>query len=175
MDTPPTPEQQEDVDAEAAAWANVDTSDPVAVARALAAVGARAGAKVAVLEHMNDRVGRALDKLDEATAALNALVPRTEMEAEMAQLRKDVDDDRKKDRQTSRRRFVGLVIVGLLFAAIVISAVAVNRAAISRAEDDAEDRNARTDAVAICASTYPGDRAAIIACVNDQLGVPSQP
>lgn len=161
--------QREDVEAEAELWANVDASDPVQVARALAAVGARAGARVAILEHLNARVGRALDQLKVATDALHDLVPRAELEAQMAQLRKDVDDDRKKDQQTSRRRFVGVVLVGLLFAAIIVSAIMLNRAAIKRASDDADRLGRRTDAVAICASSYPGNEVKIRECVRTYL------
>lgn len=170
MGTTPEQDQQADVDAEAAAWANVDASDPIQVARALAAVGARAGAKLAVLEHMHDRIGRALAKLDEATTLLNDLVPRAEMERQLAQLRQDVDDDRAKDRRTSWRRFVGLIVTGLLFAAVVISAIWLNRLDIERDQQEDERFARRSEVVAICASTYPGNEPKIRECVEGRLG-----
>ncbi len=156
-----TPEED---DAEVEAWRDVDPADPESVARALAALGMRAGAKLATIEHMHERIGRSLTAFNEATATLRELVPRTEMEEQLRQLRKDVDEDRQKDRQRSGRRFIGLVVVGLLFATIVATGWALNAAAIRRAENQQLRSDSHSDVVAICASTYPGDEVKIRAC-----------
>lgn len=162
-----------EVDHEAELWENVDASDPTQVARALASLGARAGAKVAVLEHMNERVGKALTKLDGAVEALHELVPRAEMEDQLAQLRKDVDTDRERDRRAARWWLAGVVVVFAAVAALIGTAVWLNRADLARDQREDERFVRRSEAVAVCASTYPGDADAIHACVEAR--VPSNP
>lgn len=161
--------------AEQARWAAVDLNDPQAVIRALAEVGMRAGVKASLAEHMHERIGRALAAFQEATAAL---ATREDVDRRVKALEDDFERRRASDRRVSGRRFVGLIVAGVIFAAVIVSAVVLNRLDIAR--DDQEDRRIalRTEAVAICASTFPGDEPKIRACVADkleQVGVPSGP
>lgn len=161
--------------AERARWAAIDMNDPVAVAGALAEVGMRAGAKVSVIEHMHDRIGRALTAFEEASSKL---ATREDVDERIRAVEKNQQALRDADRRRSWRRYLGLVLVVLIFAAIAASAIIVNRLDIQR--DDREDRRfqARSEIVAICASTYPGDRERIRACVAEELrllGIPSSP
>lgn len=163
------------VAAEQARWAAVDLNDPQAVIRALAEVGMRAGVKASLAEHMHDRIGRALGAFQEATAAL---ATREDVDRRIKALEDDFERRRARDRKVSGRRFVGLVVVGVLFAAVVVSAIILNRLDLERDNDEDRRIALRTEAVAICASTHPGDREAIRACVTDELadlGVPSRP
>lgn len=156
--------------AEQARWAAVDLDDPQAVIRALAEVGMRAGVKASLAEHMHDRIGRALAAFQEATAAL---ATRDDVDRRIKALEEDFERRRARDRKVSARRFVGLIVVGLLFAAIVASAIVLNRLDIAR--DGEEDRRfaERSEIVAICASTYPGNEPQIRACIASR--VPSTP
>lgn len=160
-------------DPEIEAWRNVDPSDPQAVARALAALGARAGAKLAVVEHMHARIGRAVAAVEEASSKLDQLATRQELEDKVNALEQNVAEARRRDRDQSRRRFVGIVLTFMLFAAIVASAVVLNRLDIQRQAKEDERFARRSEAVAICASSFPGDEAAIRECVAARL--PSNP
>lgn len=171
--TPPPSDTPLEDAAEVEAWRNVDPNDPQAVARALAALGMRVGAKMSVVEHMHARIGRAVDAVEKANETLGQLVTSEQLEARVAELEAQVADDRRHDRQRAARRFVGLVVVFGLFAAVVLSAIVLNRLDIERSQEADRRFAVRSEAVAICASTYPGDEPRIRECVETRL--PSSP
>lgn len=167
------PEDGRVVDPEVEAWRDVDPNDPQAVARALAALGMRVGAKMSVVEHMHARIGRAVIAVEKANETLAQLVTREELEERVALLEQRVDENRAKDRRTSARRFAGIIVTFALFAAVVITGVVLNRLDIQRGKDADRRFAERSEAVAICASSYPGDELRIRECVAARL--PSNP
>lgn len=127
---PPSDTPTED-EAEVEAWRNVDPNDPQAVARALAALGMRVGAKMSVVEHMHARIGRAVEAVEQASAKLDQLATRQELEDRVHDLEADLARQRSRDR---RRLTVGIgalvVVLAALFVcvALLLSTAATNRA-----------------------------------------------
>lgn len=117
--------------AEVEAWRNVDPNDPQAVARALAALGMRVGAKMSVVEHMHERIGRAVAAVEEASAKLDQLATRQELEDKVAKLESDQAEQRRRDRNRLLAAAGALIVfLGILFVCVglLLSMASTNRA-----------------------------------------------
>lgn len=155
-------------------FADIDVNDPQAVARALAEIGMRAGARQAVLEHMHARIGRALKAINDATAAL---VTRDDMEARMAAMESDIAVQRASDKRALAA--IMLAFAGIVLAAFVAIGIAVagNTQARQRQQEFLDTVLVRQEFVAICTRTEPTEQA-IRACINEHVaseGLPSGP
>lgn len=139
----------------------VDLDDPAQVARALAHVGMRAGAEASVLRHMDKNIKETLAEFREATAALNKLATRQELEDRMGELETKVDDRRRRD-------IAGLVVILLLFALIVGGFIAINRADLHRDEREDQLFARRTEVVAIC-TRLEATESAILECIGKRM------
>lgn len=132
-DTPASDTPAEDA-AAAEEWRDVDANDPQAVARALASLGMRAGAKLAVIEHMHARIGRAVTAVESASAKLDQLATRQELEDKVTALEGDIARQRDRDR---RRLIVAvLALGGVLVALFVCVALLLATAATNRANGE---------------------------------------